>query len=173
MLNGQNRENEQAAVENNMDTAQPKNSAPTLIPASLMQIADVGAKLGALVAIGLYSAGVIIISIHLQRYGLFRLELGRTEYLIAGLLWSTLVLLTFVLGSNLGDWFRSFRKRGWTVRTVALSVVAVVSGFALEIQALYWLGFHEAYAFKWKLWASLGVLAWNALSISNIGVVKK
>ena len=55
------------------------------------------ARVGVLFVSALYIMGLLIVNIDLSRHGLVKLDLGRPEYIMAGLLWAFLTASTLVL----------------------------------------------------------------------------
>jgi hypothetical protein len=76
------------------DTVKPVRLSGSTIPARTVELMTIGI---AGISILNYSAGLIIVSVHLQRYGLRVFDLIRTEYILVGGMWLFLTCVTIAL----------------------------------------------------------------------------
>src|SRR5574337_723194 len=65
---------------------------------SLSELAQSLARLVVVVIAGLYAVGLLIVNINQAQYGLVRLDLGRPEYIMAGVLWGSFVIISTLFG---------------------------------------------------------------------------
>jgi len=89
------------------DNVKPVRLSGSPIPARTAELMTIGI---AVISMLNYSAGLIIVSVHLQRYGLRVFDLIRTEYILVGGMWLFLTCLTIALLATLEKAIRSIWK---------------------------------------------------------------
>ncbi len=75
-------------------------------------------KLGLVMSIGLYGLGLVISNFHAQQFGRYTLGLNQADYIIAGLLWSSLATFGYVMVLFVrrvyDEYAQKNRRRAWS-----------------------------------------------------------
>jgi hypothetical protein len=124
-------------------------------------------KAGVFGLAGLYAVGMLIVNLHLGRYGVVLLDLARAEYVMAGVMW---VLVTFPVAKAFELGVRGAREaRGLVRRSLAILLwLFVTIAAAVLSTTLVTLSRFANYLDR-DLLLAVGVVVWTAVVLWRIG----
>ncbi len=146
--------------------AKPEESAQPTAPipsrgeiASLLQALT---RFALLLVGGLYTVGLLIVNLDLGRYGLISLDLARPEYVMAGALWSFLMVATIGAYQVAVHNIKLILSKGRSVRNViqAFMVLVIFAGFPFFVLNII---SHGEIGFTKRIgWLTVGTIGINA-----------
>jgi hypothetical protein len=133
---------------------------------------EIGSKVFLLVSAALYGIGLLIANFNAQVYGRYSLGLLEAQYVLVGMLWLSLTLLTFALLRSAGRWISN--NGPWKGRALLTNLrhgILAFSGcaglLAIYLQVLGFLGIDHPY-WGWKPLAILAILVGTNISLGAL-----
>jgi hypothetical protein len=129
-------------------------------------------KCALLLSGALYAIGLLVTNFSAQRYGRTNLSLVEAQYVLVGLLWLALTLLSFALTRSAFRWIkdngpwkgRPLRKNLTNALWASLGCIGLLG---LYVQVAAFLGVENPYR-SWVPWAMLGTLVFTNISLGAL-----
>jgi hypothetical protein len=150
---------------------------PTKYLSSWRDTVEVISKAGVAVIGIAYIVGLLILNLHIRKYGVYYLSFLQIEYVMVGLLWAFLVGLIycflFLVLYRIKDTYQESQTKGrrvWHIMWKILKILFVVfTLFSSLSYVLSILSDNELTMLRLWNWIVIGVLTINALALITLG----